>query len=69
MDFATLPGPGDGEHVSLMRLTDGRVACCICFEFFEREQLAPAEDGKRWDVCQPCWDWEASYPNRSSDDR
>lgn len=53
------------DRVRLDRLTDGRVSCCLCFEFFKREDLHRDDDGTLWDICQPCWEWEASNPARS----
>jgi hypothetical protein len=41
-----------GAYVDISRLKDGRIACCICFEFRTRDQLEPAGDGKVWDVCR-----------------
>lgn len=40
----------------LTRLTDGRVSCSICMDFFDRDQLQPVADepGRWWDVCQDC---------------
>jgi hypothetical protein len=51
VDFMVVPGPGDGEHVSLTRLTDGRVMCGICCEYRWPEELYLDADNQRWDVC------------------
>lgn len=42
---------------------DGKVMCCLCFERFEVGDLAtdPA-DGKKVDVCKPCYASELSSP-------
>jgi hypothetical protein len=55
-DFLRVPLADGGEWVSLSRLTDGRVACCVCFEFRHRHELEPLADepGKVWDVCREC---------------
>jgi hypothetical protein len=38
---------------------DGKVMCCICFERVGQDELAvDPEDGKKWDVCRRCRDWE-----------
>lgn len=54
--FLRVELPGGGEHVFLARLADGRVMCCICFEYCTRDQLEPVADelGKVWDVCREC---------------
>lgn len=46
----------ENGHVHIDRLTDGRVACCICFDWFTRDQLADVEGepGMKWDVCHTC---------------
>ena len=36
----------------------GRLMCCLCFERFEEEDLAEDDDGKKWDVCKPCYEKE-----------
>lgn len=44
-------------RVRLDRLTDGRIMCCLCFEYVTRNQLAPIPgdpDKAVQDVCQPC---------------
>jgi hypothetical protein len=75
VDFVTEYRP-DGTHfrTRLDRLTDGRVMCCICFEFFVREQLNPVKgdpDGAVEDVCLGCADredkirkWKESFAGR-----
>ena len=43
--------PYDG--LSLTRLKDGRVMCCICFEYKTKDQLATdSVDGKLTDTCK-----------------
>jgi hypothetical protein len=56
--FLSIPLADGGEWVTLSRLTDGRIACCVCFEFCHRHELEPAagEPGKVWDVCRECAD-------------
>lgn len=49
VDFAVVNG-----IKRLNRLTDGRVACCICFEFKTRDELTQDADGTVWDMCRPC---------------
>lgn len=55
-DFLRIPLADGGEWTLLSRLTDGRVACCVCFEFRHRDELEPVVDepGKVWDVCREC---------------
>lgn len=35
---------------------DGKIICQLCFESFDREDLADIEDepGMKWDVCKSC---------------
>ena len=56
MEFERVAMADGTERVDLMRLTDGRVACCICFEFVQRTELEPVagEPGRVWDICQNC---------------
>jgi hypothetical protein len=42
--------------VDITRLNDGRVMCCICFDYFTREELQEIEPGVVTDVCIPCWE-------------
>jgi hypothetical protein len=44
--------------VDLTRLTDGRVMCCICFEYTPRGDLWRDDKGGTWDMCRPCGDIE-----------
>jgi hypothetical protein len=53
-DFALVPGPGDGSHRSLARLTDGRVMCCICCGYVHPGDLNQIGDGFVEDVCKQC---------------
>lgn len=39
----------------IIRSVSGAVACCICFEWFELDELAVDEHGDKIDVCQRCW--------------
>lgn len=54
--FVRVPLADGGEVTLLSRLTDGRIMCCICFEYRTREELDPVADepGKVWDVCRAC---------------
>jgi hypothetical protein len=56
-EFVREPLADGGERFLLTRLTDGRVMCCVCFEYFTRDRLEPVVDepGKTWDVCRPCF--------------
>lgn len=45
------------DPASLMHSADGvHHACCICFEWFTKDELEPVENepGKVWDVCKGC---------------
>jgi hypothetical protein len=55
-DFLRVQLADGGEWTLLNRLTDGRVSCCVCFEFHHRDGLEPVADepGKVWDVCREC---------------
>jgi hypothetical protein len=59
VDFLTVPLANGRISTRLDRLTDGRVMCCICFDFCTREQLNPIEGGVE-DVCKPCARIEAA---------
>jgi hypothetical protein len=52
-DFVRVQMADGTERVRLDRLTDGRVACCICFEWKTRDQLNPVGDSVE-DVCKDC---------------
>jgi hypothetical protein len=55
-DFLRIPLADGGEWVSLGKLTDGRVSCCVCFAYRTRDELEPVagEPGRVWDVCREC---------------
>lgn len=55
-DFLTVACPDGTTRTRLDRLTDGRVMCCLCFEYTPRAELAPDPDhpGCVIDICQPC---------------
>ncbi|MFC1418543.1 hypothetical protein [Streptacidiphilus cavernicola] len=53
-DFLIVPLANGGTWTRLDRLSDGRVMCCLCFEYCTREELNPAPDGDVEDVCKPC---------------
>lgn len=53
-DFCTQVFPDGRERVLLTRLTDGRVMCCLCFEYTETDDLNVTEDGSLEDVCKRC---------------
>ncbi|MCX5000944.1 hypothetical protein [Streptomyces longwoodensis] len=59
VDFLTVPLADGGTRTRLDRLTDGRIMCCICFEFCTRDQLNPV-DGIVEDVCRSCARIEAA---------
>lgn len=54
VDFLTVPMAGGGSLTLLSRLTDGRVMCCLCFDYFRLDELNPVEGGKVEDVCKAC---------------
>jgi hypothetical protein len=58
-DFLTVPLADGGSYTRLDRLTDGRIMCCLCFEFCTTDQLNPVDGGVE-DVCMPCADKEAA---------
>ncbi|WP_432008676.1 hypothetical protein [Streptomyces bacillaris] len=58
-DFLTVPLADGGFRVRLDRLTDGRVMCCLCFEYCTRDQLTPVDGGVQ-DVCRTCTTKETS---------
>lgn len=49
--------------VHLDKLDDGRLMCCICFEWCKPtdEDLSRNEDGDLQDVCHACWRTERSH--------
>lgn len=55
-DFVTVEYPDGTTRTRLDRLTDGRVMCCLCFEYTTRDRLTPDEEheGCVTDVCLPC---------------
>jgi hypothetical protein len=54
LDFLTVQAHGF-ERTYLTRLTDGRVMCCLCFDWCTREQLAETDEpGIVEDVCRRC---------------
>jgi hypothetical protein len=55
VDFLSVAYPDGSQRTRLDRLTDGRIMCCLCFEWCTREELADDEEpGMKTDVCQPC---------------
>lgn len=56
VDFVTADLPGGGTWTDLTRLTDGRVMCCLCFEYTPRDGLESDVEhpGCVTDVCKPC---------------
>lgn len=52
--FLTVPLTNGGTWTRLDRLADGRVMCCLCFEYCTREELNPLPGGGVEDVCKPC---------------
>ncbi|CQR59202.1 hypothetical protein [Streptomyces leeuwenhoekii] len=59
VDFQTMPLANGGTWTRLSRLTDGRVMCCLCFEYVTRDQLNPVDGGVE-DVCTTCARKEAA---------
>lgn len=53
VDFLTIPLADGGSYVRLNRLTDGRVMCCLCFDYVTRDELNPIDGGVE-DVCRTC---------------
>jgi hypothetical protein len=54
--------------LGLTRLKDGRVMCCICFEYREKKDLAvETVNGvtSRWDVCKGACAVQAGFPNEA----
>lgn len=54
VEFVTETFVEGSQRTRLDRLTDGRVMCCLCFEYVTRDQLNPLPDGQVEDVCQAC---------------
>jgi hypothetical protein len=52
--FFQVPLAGGGTWTRLDRLSDGRVMCCLCFDYCTRDELNPLPDGFVEDVCKPC---------------
>lgn len=48
-------GPDGSVFVDITRLTDGRVMCCLCFDYKSRTELHEIEPGVVTDVCEACW--------------
>lgn len=69
VDFVRVKVPWGGERVDLMRLADGRVACCICFEFCTRDKLYRDASGQVWDMCQACGEHEARWDAMTPEER
>lgn len=59
VDFLTVHLADGGTWTRLDRLTDGRIMCCLCFNYCTRDQLNPCEGGVE-DVCKPCAQREAA---------
>lgn len=53
---------GELPRTLLTRLTDGRVMCCICFEYVTRDQLNELPGGRLEDRCRACALVEADAP-------
>lgn len=64
--FLRVPMAGGGERVLLSRLADGRVMCCLCMDYFERDALWVDEHGDRWDMCRECGEAEALLLGRKN---
>ena len=39
-------------------LDDGRTYCCLCFNYFPKEQLHQLSENEWEDVCIGCWENE-----------
>jgi hypothetical protein len=59
VDFLTVPLADGSTWTRLDRLTDGRVMCCLCFDYVHRSDLNPVDGGVE-DVCKPCAAKEAA---------
>lgn len=48
------------QIIRLSRPPDGRIMCCICFEYRQPYELFVDAEGSKWDVCAagPCA-WQA----------
>jgi hypothetical protein len=40
--------------------------CCICFRYFNVEDLFIDDDGDKWDMCVPCGIEETLYARAAS---
>lgn len=60
VEYVRVPLPWGGERVDMTRLTDGRIMCCICFEYFPGEYLYRDEAGV-WDMCRECGKRESQH--------
>jgi hypothetical protein len=75
VDYVRYTRPDGSVRVDNTRLTDGRVMCCICFDYKWRHELAPVEDGSCgcavpcvWNVCKPCMEREQKIMARMTKD-
>ncbi len=64
------PLVGGGSYVNLTRLTDGRVLCQLCFDYFPLNELHAVGSGQVEDVCWPCAmeDAQQVHEKRQRDD-
>lgn len=60
-EFLRVPLKNGGVRVRLDRLTDGRVMCCLCFDYCTRDELNPLDDGRVEDICKSCAENEKQY--------
>jgi len=54
VNFLRVPLAQGGTWTRLDRLTDGRIMCCLCFDFLTRDKLSQLEDGTGEDVYRSC---------------
>lgn len=68
-DFLTVEHADGRTWTYLSRLADGRVMCCLCFDYCTRDQLSvdPA-DGQVTDVCKPCTVADTEAANRRTEE-
>lgn len=64
VDFVTETFGDGSQWTRLDRLTDGRVMCCLCFDYAPKIGLEPTSDGSGdlTDVCRDCAARERPVP-------
>lgn len=48
----------DFNYWNNLAAQDGGVFCCICFEFVKFDDAYVDKDGQKWDMCNPCGEFE-----------